>query len=39
MMPRGDIKFVFQSYFSNKTLQQVNDYENNNRERQKPQIL
>ena len=37
-MPRGDNKFVCQSYFINKTLQQVNDYENNNRERQKPQI-
>ena len=38
MNPRRDNKFVCQSYFINKTLQQVNDYENNNREMQKPQI-
>ena len=30
--------FVCQSYFSNKTLQQVIDYENNNRDRQNPKI-
>ena len=34
-MPRWDNKFVCQSYFINKTLEQVNDYENNNRERGK----
>ena len=37
-MPRWDNKFVCQNYFINKTLQQVIDYENDNRDRQKPKI-
>ena len=37
-MPRWDNKFVCQSYFSNKILQQPIDWENNNRDRQKPKI-
>ena len=37
-MPWLDNKYVFQSIFINKTLEQVTDYENDNRDRQKPKI-
>ena len=37
-MPPWDNKFVCQSYFIDKTLQQVIDDENNNKDRQKLKI-
>ena len=37
-MPPWVNKFVFQSLFIKKTLQQVIDDENNNKDRQKPKI-
>ena len=37
-MPRWDNKFVSYSCFINETLQQVIDYEDNNKDCQKPKI-